>query len=102
MSEIKIGDRGKCEKRDCTIKGIDEDIAWVKFDEGGYASTINFVPAPKTFEVGKIYQHEGCHVLRFTCKDRGVSKFSGELELMSNIIGSVFIYPEKFSDWEEI
>lgn len=102
MSEIKIGDRGRDGNGSCTVKGVDGDVVWVKFDEGGYGCTANFIPAPKAFELGKTYRHKGNYTLQFFCGGLWGSAFSGELRMVSNIIGHIHIQPAKFSDWEEI
>jgi hypothetical protein len=104
VSEIKIGDKGVWKSHKVVVKGIDGDVVWVKLGPGDYVNipTPYFTPAPKTFEFGKTYRHNGNYTLQFFCGGLWGSAFSGELRMMANIVGHIHVQPAKFSDWEEI
>lgn len=102
MSEIEIGDKGTWRGHEVVVKGIDGDVIWLKLGDGDYIDTRSFVPAPKTFEVGKTYRHKGDFILKFRCDIEGPHTFGGKLTLMQNVIGNISIDAGKFSDWEEI
>lgn len=102
MSEIEIGDKGTWRGREVVVKGIDGDAIWAKLGDGDYVNTRNFVPASKTFEIGKTYQHKNCPVVMFSCQGLWGSFFSGRVTVGGNVAGNIDLRLEKFGDWEEI